>query len=81
MRYDWKNELILVTIAQDTPTVAELAKVCGLAASSAHDRLKGLRNEGMIEWVEGQHRSIRLTGLGKQYMEENYGEGTTVPQS
>ena len=78
-RYDWQSEQIMFLISSGTPSTQELAQGIGLRAkSSAFERLKYLRNEGLITWEKGVHRSYRLTEQGKRYVEANYGQDQDV---
>jgi repressor LexA len=51
------------------PTVREVQEVLRLAAvSSAFSRLETLRRYGLIEWEDGQFRTLRLTDSGHAHL-------------
>jgi len=75
MAYDWKDEVILVSISQGHPSLRELADQCSLSSvGSVQDRLDRLKKDGVLTWVKKEHRSLTLTELGKKYIEVNYGK-------
>lgn len=43
------------------PTVRELAGEFEVSVATMHSWLEKLRDEGMVEWTPGRHRSLRLT--------------------
>lgn len=46
------------------PSVRELAEDCGVGVATMHSYLKRLAEEGVVEWRQGRHRSLRLTPKG-----------------
>lgn len=72
--YDPLDDQILLLIDKGSPTVREIGKQLGLRSpASVQERLNRLREKEMITWEEGQHRSRKLTTIGKRYLEANYG--------
>jgi SOS-response transcriptional repressor LexA len=48
------------------PTVREITRIHGLASvSTTHGHLAILRDEGVVDWVAGQNRTLHLTPLGR----------------
>lgn len=48
------------------PSVRDLAESYGVGVATMHSYLEKLAEEGMVEWRQGRHRSLRLTPLGIQ---------------
>jgi len=46
------------------PSVRELAEECGVGVATMHSYLQKLAEEGVVEWRQGRHRSLRLTPEG-----------------
>jgi DNA-binding transcriptional regulator YhcF (GntR family) len=46
------------------PSVRELAEKCEVGVATMHAYLKMMAEEGVLEWRQGRHRSLRLTPLG-----------------
>lgn len=45
------------------PTVRDLAEANSVGVATMHSYLQKLAEEGMVEWRQGRHRSLRLTQL------------------
>lgn len=48
------------------PSVRELAEVCEVGVATMHAYLLKLAEEGVVEWRQGRHRSLRLTPEGSK---------------
>lgn len=46
------------------PSVRELAEECEVGVATMHSYLQKMAEEGVVEWRQGRHRSLRLTPEG-----------------
>ena len=75
-KYEDVREAILGIVAAaesshgKAPTVRDLAGDHEVSASTMHSYLTKLREEGLIEWRKGRHRTVRLTPKGSQLLLE-----------
>jgi DNA-binding transcriptional regulator YhcF (GntR family) len=46
------------------PSVRELAEECGVGVATMHSYLQKMAEEGVVEWRQGRHRSLRVTPQG-----------------
>lgn len=46
------------------PSVREFAQELDIGVATVHSYLSKLAEEGLIEWEQGRHRSLRLTPTG-----------------
>lgn len=46
------------------PTVRDLAETVQVGVATMHLYLKKLAEEGLVEWSEGRHRSLKITQAG-----------------
>jgi SOS-response transcriptional repressor LexA len=45
------------------PTVREICEAVGGSTSTIHNALNNLREEGVLDWVDGQARTLHLTNV------------------
>ena len=50
------------------PSVRELAESIGVGVATVHLYLSRLAEEGLVEWRQGSHRSLRCTPQGSQLL-------------
>lgn len=48
------------------PSIRELAEECEVGVATLHSYLQKMAEEGVVEWRQGRHRSLRLTQQGFQ---------------
>lgn len=58
-----------------SPSMRQIAVETGVSVATLHAYLKKLRAQGLIEWIEGKHRSLRV----KQGALTAAGQGVTPP--
>lgn len=49
------------------PTWAEMAKALKITTSAVHDRLRVLREGGLVTWIARRARTLRVTEEGQPY--------------
>lgn len=58
------------------PTVRELADHLGISSNNGvMDHLRSLQAKGLLDWRPGRARTLRLTGLGAQFVPVRVGGG------
>lgn len=75
-KFNEQRDKVLVAIHKKqinnkkSPSVRGLAEDCGVATATMHSYLTKLFFEGLIEWKPGRHRTLRLTPLGQQAIQQ-----------
>lgn len=73
-RFDMSRPMVLGVIQSkmishgQPPSVRELASYAGVGVATMHDYLIQLREEGLVEWEAGRHRSLRCTPAGSRLL-------------
>lgn len=70
---DHRSEVLKVIREKDLshgkpPSIRELAGAVDVGVATMHHYLERLREEGLVEWQPGKHRSLRLTPVGSQLL-------------
>lgn len=66
-QYEFKRDDILATIQALTsesgrsPSMREVADVVDVSIATLHSYLNQMREEGLVEWQNRSHRSLRVT--------------------
>lgn len=64
--YDYKKEgvldavLTLTEVNGRAPSLREIASVADCSVATLHSYLQRMRSEGLVEWSERSHRSLRV---------------------
>ena len=56
-----RTRVLLHIVTSPRSTVRSAADAAGIGVSGAHRHLRILRDEGLIEWDEGRHATLRAT--------------------
>lgn len=72
--YPEHRKTVLVAIGQAekahgrAPSIRELADLCGVGVATVHLYIKNLADEGLVEWKQESHRSLRLSQTAIQQL-------------
>lgn len=63
--YQYKRDGIVEAIERlsadgRSPSLREIADVADVSVATLHSYLKAMRDEGIVEWHEKSHRSLRI---------------------
>lgn len=47
-----------------SPTVSELSEIEGVNRNAMHNRLEQLRKKALVDWKDGQSRTLHIKGKG-----------------
>lgn len=71
--YHFKRDGILEAVSTLTdankgkaPSIREIAEVADVSIATLHSYLVKMKNEGVIEWTERHHRSLKVLPLGQR---------------
>lgn len=51
------------------PTIREIGHSFGWTVNGVMSHLRPMRRKGVIDWLDGQSRTLRITALGKYVVE------------